>query len=185
MAAMRYGRAGVRRLADAYNSTYDLTDDDIGHQLRVTVSVVTDAGSAAVTSELTADIGDDASTAEGHIAYLDAPRHAVHLDLRDGTEHTTVATCAQLTGSTDCYLMRPRISPNLKMIAVEASAPLAPRGTGAIYRLSVRPVGDGASCVRWFTVRFMQYRGHRVIGGLEIAPEVCPEGVEGRALPEQ
>jgi hypothetical protein len=53
------------------------------------------------------------------------------------------------------------------------------------YRLSVRPVGDGASCVRWLTVSFERPRAQREVGGLDMGPEACPEGVEGRPLPRR
>jgi hypothetical protein len=132
--------ANCETIDGANAQSYDLTEDDVDHQIRITVTAQNDAGTNQATSQLSETItagpeglmrafGTPArKSAADRIVFYDYEKDTVYSDStsqslrlvdQDGTDATTVATCGELTNRTDCELGHPRISPNLKMIAVE------------------------------------------------------------------
>ncbi len=135
--------ASCETIPDAVANSYTLTTADEGHRLQVTVSAGNTAGSGQVTSDLTDTIGSATTTAANQIVFLGEHRADVRMAASDGSNERVVTTCAELTGD-DCGLLyRPRISPNLKMIAVEVRGlSYTEDGDGDIYLLNID--GSGA-----------------------------------------
>lgn len=118
---------------NADSPSYHLTPEDVGARLQAVVSASNLSGHARATSELTTAITTSTGSAEDTIAYLNADRTTLYLAARDGSGSRDVADCVALTGASACTLRRPRISPNLAMIAVEQRADGVPAGQGDIY----------------------------------------------------
>ncbi|MBN1607696.1 MAG: hypothetical protein JW940_13750 [Polyangiaceae bacterium] len=114
-------------------SSYDLTDGDIGSRLQVEVTASNSAGETTATSELGPVVGPSTGSADGKMVYLNAERNRMYLAARDGSDQTEIASCQSLTGANGCTLRAPVLSPNLKMVAVEARAPTVARAQGNIY----------------------------------------------------
>ena len=128
---------GCEDVEDAEEHSYELTDDDIGSRLRVVVTASNSGGEMTATTALSPLIGASTGSADGKMAYLNEDRNKLYLSDTDGSNPELIGDCQSLTGDEDCGLRRPRISPNLKLIAVEErSGGGLERGEGTILLLN-------------------------------------------------
>lgn len=112
--------ANCEEIPNDGSRVYGLETEDVGHRIQVTADVVTDAGVASAVSDLSDVIGNSETSADDRVALVDKTRHELRTMARDGSDGQTITTCTGLGADGDCNLQTPRISPSLKMVALQA-----------------------------------------------------------------
>ncbi len=129
--------AGCANLSGAEDASYEVTAADVGRRLRVTVTGRNSAGAATATSELSPVVSASTISAADKMIYLDEERETVWIANTDGKSPKQIADCASLGLPSTCVLRGPRISPNLKLIAIESRPDNTAVGEGTILLMTV------------------------------------------------
>ena len=119
----------------ADSPTYEIREEDVGFRLEAEVTARNSTQTVSITSELGPEIEKSTGPAEGKMVYLDPNRERLYISDLEGESPEEVASCDSLVEES-CTLYSPKISPNQKLIAVEARLSGRDSGEGAIFLLN-------------------------------------------------
>ena len=132
----------------AESPTYEIREEDVGFRLEAEVTAANFDQTVSATSELGPEIEESTGSAQGKMVYLDPHRERLYISDLEGESPAEIATCESLVEES-CTLYSPKVSPNEKLIAVEARLDERDAGEGAIFLLNfdgteARLLGEGS-----------------------------------------